>query len=761
MKKKFINLFILFLPFLLISCGGSNTTPQPPVTHELISINVESLPNKVKYYLNEDFTSDGLRVDAKYSDNTSENITSLCDLSKPDMTTTGIKPVNVTYLTKMTSFNIQVVDRPYQYEGDGSIKKPYTVKDAIELIKTLPDGQSSNTYYFKGNVKNVVKQGTSKDLQLYIKDDFGNSLFIYYLKKYADTSDYNWESINDLHENDALVVVGNVKLFNGTNQINSGAYVYTINGVQPQKPVIEELKIKDVRKKCLNLQLPDSNPKIAFDTLTKVTVKGRAFDNLDAITTKSGYGPRGKTMLMDETGYIYVASDSTNAQSFYSKARFGTYYEVTGYISNNQGEAEIILQNFNILSDFTCDCEKYINENAKVFDDLESYYLDTYSTISYNCKGIGFGGIVKINNVTSIGRSDKASTGKFVFADQSSHCIDVLYQSNTNAFSDNTVYNLVGIQNIYMYNASLRVISHSRGDQTKIFDYDNFVSRNVTIKSIFDNISFKDDTYNKVSETYFKNKMDIYSVSAYVSFYKEGSKYYITLCDSIISPSSKNDAYKKYAVTINNDSCWDVSESRIQYCPLYDYINSGEPVTLYFTLCQENHINIDPIKNKACWKVYLFEEMVPLFPEFDGCKEASINCNNSTYNSSLSQVGDHQCFQNGDVNILNSKNGSSKYTTRATNNYDFLRCGVDTKLEINLVNKFDVKIYGAIFTCNSYHSIDSTDKNFEVYSVDNKTVTFICINPSDTFLLNKIEEYNGTTCADILSVTIFYKESSI
>ena len=132
-----------------------------------------------------------------------------------------------------------------------------------------------------------------------------------------------------------------------------------------------------------------------------------------------------------------------------------------------------------------------------------------------------------------------------------------------------------------------------------------------TITSLFNNYSFKDDSYNKVSKTYFNNKMNIYKVNAYVNHAEVSGKLYITLSDVDYTPSDLNNAYSHYQVPINNDGYWNTTYNSFSYHNLYSYENSGEPIDVYIALYQENHVSVDPIKNKAVWKVYLFEELVP------------------------------------------------------------------------------------------------------------------------------------------------------
>jgi len=73
----------------------------------LSTISVAKSPDKTVYYIGDTFDSDGLEVNANYSNGSSSAITGY-DLSDPDMSGTGIKTITVTFEDKITSFTIRV-----------------------------------------------------------------------------------------------------------------------------------------------------------------------------------------------------------------------------------------------------------------------------------------------------------------------------------------------------------------------------------------------------------------------------------------------------------------------------------------------------------------------------------------------------------------------------------------------------------------------------------------------------------------------------
>ena len=88
--------------------SASNATVEW-VEVQLVKIEISSLPHKLKYKKGEEFDSSGLIVNVTYDDGRVEKTTSYT-LSNPDMSTAGVKTVNVAYETQSTTFDIVVIE---------------------------------------------------------------------------------------------------------------------------------------------------------------------------------------------------------------------------------------------------------------------------------------------------------------------------------------------------------------------------------------------------------------------------------------------------------------------------------------------------------------------------------------------------------------------------------------------------------------------------------------------------------------------------
>lgn len=115
-SKKITNYEISSIPAgvgskkVTISCGAASTTVSITVTARILqSIEIISLPDKVKYIEGEKFAEEGLQVSASYNNGTKEIIKDYI-LSGATTNEIGKKTITVLYNGKSTSFIIEVVE---------------------------------------------------------------------------------------------------------------------------------------------------------------------------------------------------------------------------------------------------------------------------------------------------------------------------------------------------------------------------------------------------------------------------------------------------------------------------------------------------------------------------------------------------------------------------------------------------------------------------------------------------------------------------
>ena len=154
-----------------VTYGGKTATFDITVTAvTVISLSVSKNPTKTSYFTGDTFDSSGLKVTAKYNNDTSGDVTSSVTLSSPDMSTPGTKPVTVTYAGQSTSFSITVtqlevtgltiINYPSKvsyYTGDTFSISGIKVR-AVYNNSTTADVTSSLTY----TAPNMNTSGTKK-----------------------------------------------------------------------------------------------------------------------------------------------------------------------------------------------------------------------------------------------------------------------------------------------------------------------------------------------------------------------------------------------------------------------------------------------------------------------------------------------------------------------------------------------------------------------------------------------------------------------
>lgn len=127
MKKRIISIFAAFLicisTIFAVACDSTPTPNPDGGTKTITKIEMESLPNKVDYYVGEAFDITGASIKETYDDGTSAVKTLPADgyeISSPNMEKTGEKTVTVslTELRKRATFKITVANQGFKLTCD-------------------------------------------------------------------------------------------------------------------------------------------------------------------------------------------------------------------------------------------------------------------------------------------------------------------------------------------------------------------------------------------------------------------------------------------------------------------------------------------------------------------------------------------------------------------------------------------------------------------------------------------------------------------
>lgn len=365
--------------------------------------------------------------------------------------------------------------------------------------------------------------------------------------------------------------------------------------------------IEDVISKCKLLPEPseDNLPKFVQGT-ELVKINAHALSYCDNITTKSGYGPNGKILMVDSTGYIYV-SGSTK-ENFYQQAskyinKDTSNYEIIGYIAMSRGEPELVLKEY--VWNENLDIKYDLSSLAKPTSNIKEIYDELYK-LDYNLKGTASGGFISIKNLTCLSKLDD---NMWNFIDSDNNVIKVRdYASNT-SFTINVNYDIIGSLSISKYSPALIVGSYIRSENQKSI---NSIDIDKTTPISFAEINkihsyISEDTYSRVSEKVFYSSSYIYQIDCYVNAYNiDRYKYYFTLGESASELTSEASAASAKNLFISNDSMHNVKSTSLNYVPLLNQYNNETKVTLYLILDSEKNVS----KTK-CWNVHVIESLIP------------------------------------------------------------------------------------------------------------------------------------------------------
>ena len=127
---------------IVVSKGEEYVAPESPT---LTGIRVASKPNKTTYYIGDSFDSSGLRVEAQYSDGTTEDVTSSCDIDTDsfDSRYAGSCSVRISYSDgrSCTTSLALTIKTPSISLNKGSITVSDNGSERITAT-TTPSGQS-------------------------------------------------------------------------------------------------------------------------------------------------------------------------------------------------------------------------------------------------------------------------------------------------------------------------------------------------------------------------------------------------------------------------------------------------------------------------------------------------------------------------------------------------------------------------------------------------------------------------------------------
>lgn len=288
MKIKHLLLSVLAVASVAVSCkkdNGQNDKPYVSVKPEEITFEVGELESKtVTVSSNRDWQIEDVKEAwlgvKKLSDTEAQVSANEANTGKDRTATVTFRVAGQKATLTVTQKGEGGSAEPV-VEGDGSKEKPYNVAQATAVAKALAaDAYTETAVYVKGTVVSLKDPETTiskyGSITLYISDDGkeDGQLYIYGLK---DVDGAKFTAADKFTAGDVVVLYGKLQNYKGnTPEMATGGQLVSVNGKEPEAPVLEEVTATGVVvavSKAGFLVSTTDGIKYVFDSKVVPTVK--------------------------------------------------------------------------------------------------------------------------------------------------------------------------------------------------------------------------------------------------------------------------------------------------------------------------------------------------------------------------------------------------------------------------------------------------------------------------------------------------------
>lgn len=253
MKIKHLLLSVLAVASVAVSCkkdNGQNDKPYVSVKPAEITFEVGELePKVVTVSSNRDWQIEDVKEAwlgvKKLSDTEAQVSANEANTGKDRTATVTFRVAGQKATLTVTQKGEGGSAEPV-VEGDGSKEKPYNVAQATAVAKALAaDAYTETAVYVKGTVVSLKDPETTiskyGSITLYISDDGkeDGQLYIYGLK---DVDGAKFTAADKFSAGDVVVLYGKLQNYKGnTPEMATGGQLVSVNGKEPEAPVLEEV----------------------------------------------------------------------------------------------------------------------------------------------------------------------------------------------------------------------------------------------------------------------------------------------------------------------------------------------------------------------------------------------------------------------------------------------------------------------------------------------------------------------------------------
>ena len=312
-----------------------------------------------------------------------------------------------------------------------------------------------------------------------------------------------------------------------------------------------------------------------YESNVSVSLNLKLLANLDAITTKDGYGDRYKILMSDGKDYIYLKTNYENYDYLEKYVTDQGVYSVKGTISLYNGEVEIAVSE---KPTYLKDQNIELDYDSLAKEQTLSEVYESISSLKLNVKGIAFSKIVKVK-VKCLAKDINNTNMYFGNGD---YIINVHgHDKITNGFTAGNSYVLYGAIQMHNFRPGLECVGHESLSTPVEFNTDSLDSKTAAEFYNYKYETDEDATYPKYSALFYHP----YKITGYVNVYLKDNKQYVVFEDKF-----NTNYYSKYqnaadakAVFFVNENYIKLTESNAHYCPLYEHfgLESKLEITIF------------------------------------------------------------------------------------------------------------------------------------------------------------------------------------
>ena len=257
MKIKHLFLSVLAMASVAVACDKENqNSDKPSLKLDPATVEFEATAGTktVKVDANQAWAIDGNDYDWVTLSQEEGDGAADVEITVLENTSAAARTANITFRCSIVKKTLKITQtgvgggEPVG-EGDGTKEKPYSASQAVKVAAALEkDAYTDSEVYVRGFITKIkeIDTGTYGNATFWISDDGTETtdpkpLYVFRIK---DIDGAKFTDANKIKEGDDVVVYGKLQNYYGnTPQVSKGGNLVSVNGVEPEPPVVEEVTV--------------------------------------------------------------------------------------------------------------------------------------------------------------------------------------------------------------------------------------------------------------------------------------------------------------------------------------------------------------------------------------------------------------------------------------------------------------------------------------------------------------------------------------